>query len=1255
MKTIIHFLILSILGLVASCSNKESIFEQPIQKERGQLRVMNPDGFIGAVSVGTSLDYEVTVKSIGGLDVRNINVSLVTSAPITFKGGTFPGTGGTCDSDLRSGETCSIILSFAPTTLASHVANLQFTYSDVLASSSYNFTVSADSHPILTFEYGSQYDFGNKFVGSSTDLRIRIRNSGRVIAEDITINNLNAPFRYKGGTYPGTGGTCGSRIVVGASCEIIINYAPTSNGQHLQDIRLNYLNTGRAESNTLNLIAWGFYEAQLSISAITGDDFGTVPTSNSNTKTFTVTHTGGDVAANAITLSNLAAPFSRAGGTCGTVLTIDQGSCTIILALNSASSSTWSNTFTFSYFNGTRTVSVNKTLTGITRHRPVLTLNRSGTVSFANTKVGTTTTLPFTVTYSSGELPATGISLSGLSAPFSISSTTCGSTLSSGSCTINVTFTPTTWSTWGQGATFTYNNTIANVTTSLTLSAKSEGRLTSSSLAFGTVVAGQTKALSVRLDFLGGAELTNISVQSLTGPYTFTSGSYPGNTTSSTRCGTSISASYCNVYLTFSPPTEGTFNNTLVLTYHNGVDEGSMTLNISGTGSPAAVLTAQDKDYGSTPINSTVAGASLVRVTNSSSMNATSVSYATLPVGFSYRGGNFPGTSGNCSSIIIGNSYCNLDILFTPVTATSYSGTFSLTYYDGTVTRTTTAILTGIGITSDELYISSFDRLSFSNKYVGQTPYETKTLTIGHGGTSIPATINSKTILGVDFNIVSDSCPSSLVNGQTCSITVNFAPLSSGIKTQNFELIYESQGVLHTKTRSLSGIASEPAVYTASVTPLNFGSRPVNSNHDLTLTISRTGNSTTAQTGTISGSTVFTFKGGTYPGTGGTCPTSSTFPLSCTVVFQFRPVAVATYSGTFSLNYNNGWQSRTLSVPLSGSGFPTARLVFSSATFDFGRVIQTTTSERTLTVTNSGTETASSMSFSNIASPFRYKGGSFPGTGGTCGTTLAVSQSCTLVMEYAPTTTGLTTRSFIVDYQNGYAADQSSATISGEGLAQAIISISEENPYVFGTTNVGSFIDKTFTLTNAGSVSGTGITGSFTSVFSFKGGTFPGTGGNCTTNLTAGSSCTIVLSFSPAAAIAYTGSFTLNYHDGLRIQTELKNLSGTGSAKLHNNDYFGILKPSYNRTFSLVHNGKIIESAQKKKWALQARGLKSGRLLYKIDNHLPVSLNYGPEIFVTTDNRFLIGIFKEDQPVGYDVISPETGDIYIRYLRYNEQ
>ncbi len=1226
---------------------------------------------MGTTIAGTSFDHEIRIRSNGGISLKNLNVTISSSDPITFKGGSFPGTGGTCGTVLESAETCSIVILYAPTNTNNHSATLSFSYEDAFGSYGFNYTITADSFPILTFDLGTVYDFGNKFVGSSTDLKIKISNRGKVTAENLTLNNLGSPFSYKGGSYPGVGGTCGTRVVPGNNCEIVVNYSPINNGEHLQDITLTYENTGRVETNTLNLIAWGFYQAVLSLSDPSGHNFGTIATSVDGDKTFTVTHSSGDVSATSLNIVNLNSPFNYKGGsypgiggTCPTNRTLskDLGSCTIVLSLNSTSSGTWSNTFTFSYNNGSETISTTRALSGITKLRPTLSFSTTGINDFGLVNVSSSGSKTFTVTYVSGELPATALTFNGLSSPFNYTGGsfpgtggTCGTSLSSGSCTIKVSYSPTTYGSNTLNTTITYNDSVITQSSStITLKGITEGKLNylSSGANFGNVVVGQTKDQSIYLYTNSGSPNTSITVQSITGPYTFKGGSYPGTGTGG--CGTTVAASSnCYLYVTFAPTASGSQNGSIVLSYNDGSGSKTMTISLTGTGTAAATLSIANTDFGTTSVNSVVE--KTITISNSSTIQPSSLTLTNMPSGFSFKNGSFPGTGGSCAGTW--STSCTIVVVFNPTTATSYSGTLSFNYNDGTnTTRSVSATLTGVGVNTSDLFISRFDTVSFSSIYVGQT-YDVS-FVLYHGGSSTSTPITSKSFsTGTDYSVINDSCPASLANGANCTFTVRFTPTTSGTKAPNLVVSY-SGGTVSSTSRKITGTATVPATLTISPSAFDFGTKPTDSYYEQTFTITHSG-----QVAANSISPTVTGSGFTL--SQNNCSSSLNSGSSCTMVVRFTPPSAISYSGTFKVNYWNGYQTNSPTVTLSGTGGPTAALSFSPSSYDFGKIIQTQSSTKTITVVHSGPIAATSMSVAALTAPYSFKGGTYPGTGGTCTDTLT-SGSCTMVIDFAPTTTGVKNQTLSLSYYNGNVTRTTTASLTGESLAQAIISISEANPYNFGTTNLSGSIDKSFTLSNSGSVSGTSLAGSFDiSQFTFKGGSFPGTGGNCTTTLISGGTCNIVLTFKPTQALLYTGTLTLTYNDGLRTQTEYKTLKGTGSTTLNSMHYLSLLKgDSYTKRLSRslnyigdINNNQSDDYVEIKTKNITLLEERENYFIFSSLNLMSPPLYEGIEVISLPEDRnkdgfqeILLSIHKKEDNyfklIGYIIRSGKTGQIF---------
>src|SRR3569623_1823332 len=117
--------------------------------------------------------------------------------------------------------------------------------------------------------------------------------------------------------------------------------------------------------------------------------------------------------------------------------------------------------------------------------------------------------------------------------------------------------------------------------------------------------------------------------------------------------------------------------------------------------------------------------------------------------------------------------------------------------------------------------------------------------------------------------------------------------------------------------------------------------------------------------------------------------------------------------------------------------------------------------DATLTITNTGSYQATAMSGGGLAAPFDFKGGTYPGTGGTCAASLAGLTSCTVVVTYSPTALGIQNSSIDLAYNDGAAAQTTSRPVTGTGLSPAVITLSDGPIYDFGTLPLGSVTDKT--------------------------------------------------------------------------------------------------------------------------------------------------------------------------------------------------
>src|SRR6185436_3194886 len=108
------------------------------------------------------------------------------------------------------------------------------------------------------------------------------------------------------------------------------------------------------------------------------------------------------------------------------------------------------------------------------------------------------------------------------------------------------------------------------------------------------------------------------------------------------------------------------------------------------------------------------------------------------------------------------------------------------------------------------------------------------------------------------------------------------------------------------------------------------------------------------------------------------------------------------------------------------------------------------------------------------AAPFSFKGGSFPGQGGTCGSSLNVGATCTVVVTYSGAATG--SSAWSVTYQDGSVSTaKSTRNVTGTSITTALLQIldcsdcgPDTQPADFGAT--GTSVQRTLWVKNVGSV-----------------------------------------------------------------------------------------------------------------------------------------------------------------------------------------
>ena len=1126
----------------------------------------------GTVAVGSSTNHTFTLTNNGGVTATLVSGAGL-AAPYNFLGGAFPGAGGTCTGNLLPGATCDVVVNYQPLVVGLTTDTLDINYNNgiVLTQSNRDIQGTAAAPAALSITDGPTYDFGTIAVGASNTHLFTISNSGGVAASLVNISSLSAPFAFVGGAYPGTGGTCTGTIIAGTSCTINLSFTPIATGLFTDTIDIDHNDGAAFQTVSRNVQGNGVLPANLSISDGPTYDYGQVVVGGSAEHIFTVTNIGG-IDAITISGSGLAAPFAYkggnypgTGGTCVNTLAAT-ASCSIIVTYQPTAGGIDNDTIELDYFDGASTQQAQRDVTGQGFPPAVLTISDGLIYNYGTIATGATINYMFTIT-NIGGTTATAMAGLGLASPFNYfggaypgTGGTCGLALATvSSCTIVVEFAPIVNGAYLDTIQIDYfDGVIAQSSLRDIQGSGADPALLEISDAplydFGQRAVGSSIAKIFTVINNGGVNASGMSGIGLAAPFTYTGGAYPGT---AGTCGASLVPTItCTIDVTFTPLAVAVVSDTIQLDYYNGAANVSATGNVQGEGVAPATLTISEVDpydYGTFSVGST--NSHIFTVTNTGGFPATATTELSLAAPFRFAGGSFPGTTGTCTATITNGSSCSIVVDFMPTATGLANGTIQFSYNDGANNQTVSRLIQGTGASPATLTISAGPTYDFGSQPTGINVNFTFTIT-NTGGFAASAMVGGGLAAPFDFDGgvypgAGGTCGAVLASAATCTIVVSYQPMALGLLTDTITINYNDGSVAQTATRDIRGTGVSPALLTiAGANPYNYGTLATGSVTNHTLTVTNAGGFMATALAEVGLAAPFTFAGGIFPGTGGTCVVTLAVGATCDIVVAFSPLIVGLQTDTIDLNYNDGVNAQTVTLNLQGTGaIPAAIAISDGPTYDYGAVAMGSSNNYTLTLTNTGGVTATAMAGSGLAAPFTFAGGSYPGTAGTCGVTLAATATCTIVVNFSPTATGLQTDTISIDYYDGSANQSSLRDVQGTGATPAILAISDAPSYDFGTSAVGSTTTYTFTVSNTGGITATALSGGAFGVnFRFAGGIYPGTAGTCTATLAAAANCTVVVDFIPTSSGALADTLTVNYIDGANPQSSTRPIQGTGAA-----------------------------------------------------------------------------------------------------------
>ncbi len=269
--------------------------------------------------------------------------------------------------------------------------------------------------------------------------------------------------------------------------------------------------------------------------------------------------------------------------------------------------------------------------------------------------------------------------------------------------------------------------------------------------------------------------------------------------------------------------------------------------------------------------------------------------------------------------------------------------------------------------------------------------------------------------------------------------------------------------------------------------------------------------------------------------TGGTCTSTMAKTSACSLIVTFAPSATGTESATMTVTDSpDPLGPYTVSFTASAT-IPES---LSATKLIFGNVYETAFKTLNLTVTNhatTGSITLTGTTFSGANS------GDFSVTGGSCGSSLAASSSCTYAVTFAPSIETAESGTLSIGVMEDPNGGPPAVSLSGTGLTPLKVLPAT---LAFGTIAGGhSSVNKTVTVYNYG-----GAAVSLSEIVSGANfADFAVTGGSCGSTLMGGGAhCTYLLKFTPSVNGAESATAGVSVV-GDATSPHNVSLSGTGN------------------------------------------------------------------------------------------------------------
>jgi hypothetical protein len=578
-------------------------------------------------------------------------------------------------------------------------------------------------------------------------------------------------------------------------------------------------------------------------------------------------------------------------------------------------------------------------------------------------------------------------------------------------------------------------------------------------------------------------------------------GTAAGDFAETNNCPDSLaSGAQCTITVTFTPTAVG-------------IRKASVEITDSAPGSPQYIsLTGSTSTVGLSASNLAFGNQQVGVASSTQALTVTNNGTTALTISTINASGAFSQTNDCTTAPLQPTTNCVVNVTFTPTAPGPNVG--ALAIIDNAAGSPQVVLLTGTGSPGPLVSLSETN-LTFGPQNVGTTsPAQAVTLT---NTGSAPLEITGIAATG-DF-AQTNTCPSTLAAGASCTINVTFTPTAAGNRYGNVTIADNAANSPQTIILGGTGL-SVPAV-SLSASTLSFGSQVVNSTSATqTVTVTNSGIATL----TLSSITAAAPFAQTN-----TCGSPVAAGGICTISVTFTPTTAGSAVGSVTLMDNAANSPQTISLTGTGVTAPIANLSPAGVTFAPPQAVGTTSAPQTVTLTNTGSAT---LFIVGITASANF------GETNSCGSSILAGGNCSIYVTFTPTGVGnLYGTLTVTDNNNGAPASTQTVPLAGTGLAAPAVTLSASS-LTFGAQAAGTTsAAQTLTLTSSGTaaltITSIVITGDFSQT------------NTCPHSLAAGAACTISVFFAPTQAGTQTG--TLAITDNGPTSPQVVSLGGSGS------------------------------------------------------------------------------------------------------------